>query len=468
MARAKRWSEKALVLARGALLCCGLPLVAYAVLFRCETWAIFMLAGLACLGVRRLTPRPPATGTWKSALTAAALSGASTLLALVICEAAARLFIPEIAVGGTPRTEMHPKYLHMLKPGVAGLDRITLDDGSIGSCPFRISNQGLRDREYGPKSVDEFRILMLGDSFTFGTGLYYEQTIPKRLEALLSQTLPGKQVSVINAGSQGYGPWQELGLLIERGFPLEPDLVILQVLPDNDIADTLIREGIILPAHQRRLTQGRIRCLYYFTDWKMRLETALLLKSRLYRAVSVWSDGAVNAGLLLNHMRLFHNPAIPEIPPSVARPWYIECARRDWYAELEEGWRLFETDVLAIRAACQERGVDFVVFSVPSGIGLRDDAWRHCTGLSGDPQGYERGKETRMAHAFFERERLPRIPIDDALRNHPNPASLFFRFDGHFTPEGADVTARRIADYLLANRFQDHRLSGDDRAVPRP
>ena len=34
-----------------------------------------------------------------------------------------------------------------------------------------ISSQGIRDREYGPKENDEFRIVTIGDSFTFGTPL---------------------------------------------------------------------------------------------------------------------------------------------------------------------------------------------------------------------------------------------------------------------------------------------------------
>ena len=48
-----------------------------------------------------------------------------------------------------------------------------------------ISGQGLRDRHFGPKGDDEFRILVLGDSFTFGY-CEWENTIPQRLEQLLS------------------------------------------------------------------------------------------------------------------------------------------------------------------------------------------------------------------------------------------------------------------------------------------
>ena len=44
---------------------------------------------------------------------------------------------------------------------------------------------GLRDREVLPKKPGEFRICVVGDSFTFGLGVEEEQTFVRRTEQLL-------------------------------------------------------------------------------------------------------------------------------------------------------------------------------------------------------------------------------------------------------------------------------------------
>lgn len=64
------------------------------------------------------------------------------------------------------------------------------------------SSQGIRNEEVTvPKPKNVFRVLALGDSFTFGWGVNLEESWPKLLEKRLS--LPGKSVEVINAGAPG-------------------------------------------------------------------------------------------------------------------------------------------------------------------------------------------------------------------------------------------------------------------------
>ncbi|HOH52545.1 MAG TPA: hypothetical protein PLI98_17595 [Candidatus Hydrogenedentes bacterium] len=55
-------------------------------------------------------------------------------------------------------------------------------------------------------------------------------------------------VTVINCGVGGYAPWQERMFLRKRGFPLEPDLVVLQLFPGNDVAGSYSRAGKRLEA----------------------------------------------------------------------------------------------------------------------------------------------------------------------------------------------------------------------------
>lgn len=97
--------------------------------------------------------------------------------------------------------------------------------------PVSINSLGLRDRELSTvKPAGTYRILVLGDSMTFGWGAPQDQTYPRVLEQLLqSQPLPGvtAKIEVINAGVGNYNTAQEVAYFRERGIQLEPDLVLL-------------------------------------------------------------------------------------------------------------------------------------------------------------------------------------------------------------------------------------------------
>src|SRR5262245_30383490 len=105
--------------------------------------------------------------------------------------------------------------------------------------PIAINSRGLRDRELAPaKLPGTVRILVVGDSFTYGSGVAGEETYPKRLERLLPGRV-GVRVEVINAGVSGYGTVHEAAFLRGEGWSYEPDLVVLQVFAQNDLDENL-------------------------------------------------------------------------------------------------------------------------------------------------------------------------------------------------------------------------------------
>lgn len=105
--------------------------------------------------------------------------------------------------------------------------------------PIRTNSLGLRSPEVTlAKPPDTFRILVLGDSVTFGWSLRGEDTYASQLASLLATLRPNQRVEVINAGVSGYGTWQELRWLQETGLALDPDVIIVQTHL-NDAADNL-------------------------------------------------------------------------------------------------------------------------------------------------------------------------------------------------------------------------------------
>lgn len=102
-------------------------------------------------------------------------------------------------------------------------------DGWFAGVPAHINALGFRDpREYSlTKSPGTFRIIVLGDSVTFGHGALYETSYPYLLEQRLKEWRPDVKWEVWNLGVPGYNTAQELAYLNEVGQRFAPDLVIV-------------------------------------------------------------------------------------------------------------------------------------------------------------------------------------------------------------------------------------------------
>ena len=105
------------------------------------------------------------------------------------------------------------------------------------SSHYTTNSLGYRGREFSvDKPEDTFRILMLGDSITFGRGVDDEQTFAYLLPGLLNGKYQDKNLEVINAGYyDGYSLDSYYVYLINEGLKLEPDLVVLNFFAWNDI-----------------------------------------------------------------------------------------------------------------------------------------------------------------------------------------------------------------------------------------
>lgn len=101
---------------------------------------------------------------------------------------------------------------------------------------FSHSQQGLRHSPIFDthKKMDEKRILLLGDSFTYGVGANDDETFAGRLQANLPQ------YQFANAGCNGYGTRNVLSVLDFLGPELKPDIIIYFFFW-NDLSDNMKR-----------------------------------------------------------------------------------------------------------------------------------------------------------------------------------------------------------------------------------
>jgi len=147
-------------------------------------------------------------------------------LSLLAAEGLARLTWDERQ--GTPGLVLaHPTRVEVLAPDY---------DGFFAGQPLRINNLGFRDDEdyQLTKSDETFRILVLGDSVTFGHGVRFKDTWPYLLRQRLQQWNSDVDWQLWNLGVPGYDMVLSLRTLEELGPEYDPDLVIVGFY-ENDL-----------------------------------------------------------------------------------------------------------------------------------------------------------------------------------------------------------------------------------------
>jgi hypothetical protein len=151
------------------------------------------------------------------------------LVALAIAEVAVRYISPQEV--GPVRFACNPELGYIPVPGQQGERRLP------GVFTFRYSNNSLGwrgRREYRETKPTDYRVLFLGDSFTYGLGVNDDQTFAARVEQELRA---GRlSVEVMNAGAPGKGTDYELKCFQTKGRKFHPDLTVLAFF-GNDFQD---------------------------------------------------------------------------------------------------------------------------------------------------------------------------------------------------------------------------------------
>jgi hypothetical protein len=377
-----------------------------------------------------------------------ALAAASALVAVAIIEFGARLLLPTIPE--PPGTLMaDDELIFTLRPNSRSTIHVVDNARNVIEVPLSISSQGLRNPELGPKQPGEFRILLLGDSYTMGHGLTEDQTIARALESLLPDS-DERRFTVINAGAGGYAPWQERIFLSRRGFPLEPDAVVVQVYPGNDVAGELIPYNKHLPAIEVAW-ERQLGLLRRQNEWPARWERWLQTQSNAY-AHALRTFGRPGLFEPLIHELRFMPPAATVPMPQVDRVPFLEPCLDPWYPELIEAWGLFRATVAGIRDDCRARGIDLLGYCVTAPPTVFGGAWEELD--PNDPGSrYEPNKDVRVTRELFDQEDIPYIAVAEALiLRHPE-SDYYFVHDGHLNPAGAAFVASVLRDYLVEQYF---------------
>jgi len=159
---------------------------------------------------------------------------------------AAELYVRGLDRRKTPRMEVGPQPSQASpdarigwenRPGATQTHRYFNRDGTLRrEIRIVINAQGFRGKEVeARKPAGTYRIVAIGDSQTYGSGVDEEEAWPVVLQGELAHAADGVRVEVMNCGVGGYNTGQEVAALETHWLAYEPDLVLLGFFVNDPI-----------------------------------------------------------------------------------------------------------------------------------------------------------------------------------------------------------------------------------------
>ena len=273
-----------------------------------------------------------------------------------------------------------------------------------------INAQGFRaNREYPSSKPDDiYRIILLGDSYTFGYGVDDTETLSARIEA----KHPG--VEVINMGAGAYGIDQIYLWYKRDGARLEADLILWALFFDD-----------FNRASRNRFWSGHYKPKFLVRGDQLKLTNIPVPKKRIAAGDSMVtpSETALHA---------VKNFAVTDIMTSVLSK--VGLLNFQNQSLLEEGLDISHLLFRDLQSLTRERGCQLVFLDLP---------WYGFYPIDVNPWFIE--YYNRLT-AIFEKENLEYINLHPAINDLPTQdRQTLFLEDGHYTAAGT----RRVIELLL-------------------
>jgi hypothetical protein len=340
------------------------------------------------------------------------LNRRSLLLITVLVSLTLGFFAAEIFLRLLPSTPTLPKQTYVLdshlpyKPKPFSVKSGPAPDGGPIQ-EYRNNSLGFRDVEHRlEKGAQVFRILGLGDSFTYGSGASFEETYLYRLETMLNQR-PGAhpRVEIIKAGISRYYPEPERILLESYGVQYSPDLVLVGFLP-NDVIDTYEGRDAIALDPDGHMVSGEAAKLGAAGAWLYKV--SYVLRLFLSRYTNYQSS------------KRYH-------------PREDEVNRDNGYHEKD--WKTVEAEFGKMATIAGRLHSGLVIVHIPQRGPWTQEHFYPGKRLS--------GWASKNGVGFVDT--LP------GMVHASKTGKLYYKTDGHCTPAGYAVVAQEIYGYLTRN-----------------
>lgn len=307
-----------------------------------------------------------------------------------------------------------------------------------GRQAIRHNSLGMRGDELTPKRAAERRVLFLGDSVTYGTGVQVDETFAHQLGPLLSLALGG-EVRCGIAASPGFGIRDQAPFLRRVRDAFVPDLVVSCVFVENDLYDDLqVERGVfagypVFQASQVRLLRQ---------SWRARLAARFTLAFQFEQLVAKYTPrlamDLAGATLTAEELALWEGVAPDQsvlfLEQAQPTPALTRLVRRSTQALRELQRTAAPTPVVVVLIPSY---VQYV-------LGLFENL---APGRPGEGEHRLGAIQQRLTEATREFG-LPTYDLLAPLRAQRDVAALLIPNDFHFTPAGHRLVAELLAPWL--------------------
>jgi len=185
-------------------------------------------------------------------------------LGLVLAETQVRLLSPQDLLSYFSWYKAHPVYQFRHR---ANLDRLARWKNIYR---IRTNSKGLReDKEIQYDPGNNWRVVVHGDSQTFGVGINGENTFVAVAAKKLKNI--SNKIELINLGVSGHGPGLEYLYFREEGKKYKPKVTVVSVFPGNDITDVFKHNAL-------KIVNGRLELRPYKISFLKKLSDSTIYK----------------------------------------------------------------------------------------------------------------------------------------------------------------------------------------------
>jgi hypothetical protein len=318
---------------------------------------------------------------------------------------------------------------------------------------YTTNRHGLRGKDVSlskPKGTS--RILVLGDSYTFGVYVDDEETYPAVLEQLLHQK--SQKVEVLNAGyTDGWSPDEHYAWLINHGLAFDPDLIVYGFFVGNDVEEIHSEDWI---ERDERGLPTRIVNNSIWVDDLGRIRSKVK-DSKTVGTAFVYSIPILREShllVLLNHKinalsdQLFHVDA-----PAIQTEW---CCKNPFPMILREktdnsstaeNEQIFLQIVRGMADIARQHGSQFLVLMIPINFQVESSFLDTGKVVLGPGEHKVRRNFFDELKPFLDASKIEYVDLLQAMKATPGS---YFPKNGevHFSPGGHRFAALTLNRYL--------------------